>query len=203
MTDPTTVAEATYPAEEETEEVLSAEDAESEEQPELATEITEEGRYIPYSGGCMCWYENSGVLKSEVPNNYLFFSVMASDRVRSKQFQRFGERFNRRRGDQRRYKRMTGLLLTFGPQRVRGTTRDISRHGVRVQFTEEVTVSKGDEVAIEVYTDEQSDTVVLSCKGNVAWCEKVGKIRPLWNVGMTFEDLSEEQAEQLQPMLRG
>lgn len=201
MTEPTAVEETGYPAEEQAEEAAAGAAEESEVQPELASDVTEEGRYIPYSGGCMGWFENTGVLKCELPNNYTYFTVMASDRVRSKQFERFGERFNRR-GDRRRFKRMTGLTLTMGKQSVRGTTRDISRHGVRVQFIESVELNKGDEVKLKVHADEKTDAVALDCRGRVAWCERVGRIRPLWNLGITFMELTAEQEEQLQPMLK-
>ena len=164
-------------------------------------ETTEEGRYIPYSGGSMGWFENSGVLKCELPNNYLFYTAMTSDRVRSMQFKRWGERFNRR-GDRRRFKRMTGVTLGAGKQAVRGTTRDISRHGVRMQFLDEVTLKKGDQVPIKLHPDEQSDAVMFEATALVVWSERVGKIRPVWNIGMTFVDLSPELQEQLAPLLQ-
>ncbi len=171
------------------------------EQPATDGETTEEGRYIPYSGGSMGWFENSGVLKSELPNDYTFYTVMTSDRVRSKQFQRWGDRFNRR-GDKRRFKRMTGVTLSLGKQRVRGTSRDVSRHGVRIQFLDEVVLEKGNVVELKMHQDEASEAVVFACSAKVVWCERVGKIRPVWNVGMTFEGLTPEQDEQLKPLLQ-
>ena len=164
-------------------------------------ETTEEGRYIPYGGGSMGWFENSGVLKCELPNNYLFHTVMASDRVRSKQFQRWGDRFNRR-GDRKRFKTMTGVTLSLGRQRVRGTSRDISRHGVRIQFLDEVLLEKGNIVEIKMHQDESSDAVLMTAQARVVWSERVGKIRPVWNVGLTYENLTPEQDEQLQQFLR-
>ena len=164
-------------------------------------EVTAEGRYIPYSGGSMGWFENAGVMKTELPNNYLFYTAMTSDRVRSMQFKRWGERFNRR-GDRRRFKRMTGVTLGAGKQAVRGTTRDISRHGVRMQFLDEVTLKKGDQVPIKLHPDEQSDAVMFEATALVVWSERVGKIRPVWNIGMTFVDLSPELQEQLAPLLQ-
>jgi hypothetical protein len=166
-------------------------------------ELTEEGRYIPYSGGSMGWFENSGVLKCELGNNYLYYTAMASDRVRSKQFERWGERFNRR-GERRRFKRMTGVTLATGTGKrgVRGTTRDISRHGVRIQFLEEVVLSKGDDVQIKIHQDEQSDAVVFDGPAHVVWSERIGKIRPVWNIGLTFENLSPEHEAQLKPLLQ-
>lgn len=169
----------------------------------LDQESTEEGRYIPYGGGSMGWFENSGVLKCELGNNYLYYTAMASDRVRSKQFQRWGERFNRR-GDRRRFKRMTGVSLMVGTSKrgVRGTTRDISRHGVRIQFLEEVVLNKGEDVHIKIHQDETSEAVVFDGPAHVVWSERIGKIRPVWNIGLTFENLTPEHEEQLKPLLR-
>jgi hypothetical protein len=170
-------------------------------QTEAARESTEEGRYIPYSGGSMGWFENAGVLKSELPNNYLYYTVMASDRVRSKQFQRWGERFNRR-GPRRRFKTMTGVTLSAGKTQVRGTTRDISRHGIRMQFLSEVRAEKGDLVRIKLHESEKSDRVLLEADARVVWSERIGKIRPVWNIGLTFEDLTPAQNEALEPLLQ-
>jgi PilZ domain len=163
-------------------------------------ETTEEGRYIPYSGGSMGWFENSGVLKSELGNNYLFYTAMASDRVRSKQFQRWGERFNRRGGRQR-FRAMTGISLGSGRGGARGTTRDISRHGVRVQFLSEVTLKKGDETPLRIHQDEQSDAVAVEVSARVVWSERIGRIRPVWNLGLTFENVTPEQEELLKAFL--
>ena len=163
-------------------------------------ELTESGRYIPYSGGSMGWFENSGVLKSELGNNYLYYTEMASDRVRSKQFQRWGDRFNRR-GDRQRIKKMIGVSLPSGRNTVRGSTRDISRQGLRVQFLEEVKLQKGDDVPIKLYQDEQSSQVVFDGKARVAWSERVGRIRPVWNLGLTFEEMTPEKTEQIAALL--
>ena len=163
-------------------------------------ETTESGRYIPYSGGSMGWFENSGVLKCEGANNYLFYTEMASEVVRSTQFKRWGERFNRR-GDKQRFRRMIGVTVGDDRDAVRGTTRDISRHGVRVQFLDEVVLEKGDKTSLKLYQDENSSQVVFSGNARVMWSEKIGKIRPVWNLGLTFEDVTAEQDAQLKPLL--
>lgn len=194
------MTETTSPAVEgTTEEVVAAAEAEEAELREDA-EVTEEGRYIPYSGGSMGWFENSGVLKCELGNNYLFYTVMASDTVRRKQFQRWGERFNRR-GDRKRFKRMTGALVTVGSNKVRGTTRDISRHGIRVQSLNEIALAKGDSTHLTLFESESSEKAIFECEARVVWAERIGKIRPVWNLGMTLTNLTPEQQEQLTPLL--
>ena len=50
---------------------------------------TSDGRYIPYGGGLMGWFENSGVLECELPKDYKFYSVLKPEEVRSKLFERW------------------------------------------------------------------------------------------------------------------
>jgi PilZ domain len=84
----------------------------------------------------------------------------------------------------------------------KGTSRDISRHGVRVQFLDEVKLNKGDLVQLKLHESEGSDKVTFEGSAKIVWSERVGKIRPVWNVGMTFENLSEDQSAALQTMLK-
>ena len=42
----------------------------------IRAETTKDGRYIPYSGGIMGWFENAGVLKCEHPNNYRYHEMI-------------------------------------------------------------------------------------------------------------------------------
>ena len=160
---------------------------------------TEEGRYIPYSGGIMGWFENSGVMKSEIGNNYQFHEVMQSDAIRATQFKRWGERTNRRTVDQR-YRKDKGVIMLLYKKEIKGTSRDISGHGVRIQFLVEADVHKGDTCRIKLLETEDGPEIV-ELDVRVVWSEKIGKIRPVWIVGMTFTDLSKEQAEKIQPLL--
>ena len=164
-----------------------------------SSEKTEEGRYIPYSGGIMGWFENSGVMKSEIANNYQFHLVMQSDAIRAAQFERWGERTNRRTID-KRYRKDKGVIMLLDKKEVKGTSRDISGHGVRIQFLVEADVQKGDVCKIKVLESEDGAEIV-ELDARVVWSEKIGKIRPVWNVGMTFTDLTKEQAEKIQPLL--
>lgn len=178
------------------EEVVSTEENAKESRSE---EMTEEGRYIPYSGGIMGWFENSGVLKSELGNNYQFHILMQSDAIRATQFERWGERTNRRTTDQR-YRKDKGVIMLLDKKEVKGTSRDISGHGVRIQFLVEASVQKGDKCRIKLLESEDGEEIV-EVEARVVWSEKIGKIRPVWNVGMTFTDLTKEQAEKIQPLL--
>ncbi len=44
----------------------------------LQAASTYKGRYIPYGGGSLGWFENSGVLKCEKGNNYKFHTAIDS-----------------------------------------------------------------------------------------------------------------------------
>lgn len=169
---------------------VAAGEAEESEVITVEGEVTEAGRYIPYGGGTMGWFENSGVLKCEKPNNYLFYTVMESDLIRSKQFERWGEHFNRR-GDRARVRKELGVTVKVGRSTIRGSTRDISMHGVRLQFFEEFSLKKGDSTHIKLHEGD-SDDVFLEFDARVVWSEKIGRIRPIWAVGMTFVEMTPE-----------
>lgn len=168
-------------------------------QPNHSEDMTEEGRYIPYGGGIMGWFENSGVMKSELGNNYRFHELMQSDAVRTTQFQRWGQRTNRRTVD-KRYRKDRGVVMLLDDKEVQGTSRDISGHGLRIQFLAEPNVQKGSECHLKLYESESGPEIV-EMDARVVWSEKIGKIRPVWNVGMTFTDLSEEQIGKIKPLL--
>ena len=159
---------------------------------EIKVESTDDGRYIPYGGGIMGWFENSGVLKSELKNNYQLHTAMSGDMIRAKQFERWGQNFNRR-SSRKRVRRETGVTIAYKSVKVHGTTRDISSHGIRMQFLSEVNVEKGDTVKIQLHPPESKE-VLVEVKARVVWEEKIGKIRPVWNIGITMDDLKPEQS---------
>jgi PilZ domain len=94
------------------------------------------------------------------------------------------------------------VTITMGRQPLRGITRDISRQGVRMQFLDEITLKKGDDVKFKLHPDENSDTVLAELTAHVVWSERVGKIRPVWNLGMTFVNLGPDDLERLGPLLQ-
>ncbi len=96
---------------------------------------------------------------------------------------------------------MTGVTLQVGKGGVRGTTRDISMHGVRLQFLDAVTVERGDTVRVQLHQSETSDAVTVELDAQVVWHERVGKIRPVWNVGLSFTGLTEQQNDALRPLV--
>lgn len=163
-------------------------------------ERTSDGRYIPYGGGILGWFENSGVLKKELPNNYQFKAVLDSALVRKKQFDRWGEVQNRRSEDRVRVIPEVKVSLAFGKEKREATTKDLSPHGMRMQFLEELPIKKGDVVKVGVH-DPVKKKVVLEVEANVMWMEKSGKLRAVWNMGIGFPSLSDEQSETIRQVL--
>ncbi len=168
--------------------------------PAPTPERTAEGRYIPYSGGIMGWFENSGVLKKELANNYQFKTVLDAELVRKKQFDRWGEIQNRRGEDRVRVIPEVKVTLMYGKDRREATTKDLSPHGMRMQFLEELPIKKGDTVRVQVH-DPQKKKASLEVEANVMWMEKSGKLRSVWNMGLGFPGLTEDQSESMQQIM--
>lgn len=91
-------------------------------------------RYVPYSGGSMCWYGNLGIMKTEMSNAYRFYEEMNGDDVRKMQFQRWSVAGNRRSSGGRE-KRSVPIIIScdnvLSEERKEANTIDISLHGVR------------------------------------------------------------------------
>ena len=170
---------------------------------EMAEGFTTDGRYIPYGGGLMGWFDNSGVLKIEKENKYQFFTVVDSDSVRGLQFKRWGQGFNRR-GDRARVRKETQVTINWGEGRKKeschGKTKDISMQGMRLQIFEDISLKKGSEVEISLSNSAGGEVVTVSAR--VVWLESVGRIRPVVNVGIGFEDLVGEGHAALKEFLQ-
>lgn len=166
-------------------------------------DFTMDGRYIPYSGGTAGWFENSGVLKCELGNNYLFHTVLNSDEVRSKQFRRLGSDFNRRAGKERHDKKSI-VRITFGKGKnktsLEGGTKDISFHGMRLQFLVEVPLEKNDKFVVELMKYEGGEALV-KLDAKLVWRERVGRIRPVLNMGISFTKVTGKNADALKAFI--
>ncbi len=165
-------------------------------------ETTADGRYIPFSGGSMGWFQNSGVLKCELPNDYGFHKVMDAESVRAKMFERWGmmgdERHLAGLGNQ---DRPAGVHQqeAKGPIRVRlvwdggsedGQTKDLSHYGMRIQFSNPVKLDEGKPVKAQLLTSENE--VILEIDSTVAWIKEEVVIRSLWSVGIAFTQITSE-----------
>ncbi len=158
-----------------------------------------EGRYIPYSGGCMGWFENSGVLKSELPNNYLYHTALDKDLVRARMFERTGDKANRRRSSRRNLETELTVLLMWGSESKPSVCKDISLHGMRVQIVnEEIALRKDDKINCQIQDKAGGEPVQLNC--TVMWAEKSGKTRFVWTCGLAFSAVTPEQEARIKQM---
>lgn len=155
---------------------------------------TSDGRYIPYSGGSAGWDDNAGVLKRESGNNYGFHQVMNASEVRVAQFQRMGQRFDRR-GHRVRVLKEVGVNLVWQGGNEPGLTRDISMNGIRIQFSNEIPLSMGDAVTVQIL--DKDGSLQIAVESEVAWARTLGNLRPLWNLGLAFTGVTREQTERL------
>ena len=152
------------------------------------------GRYIPYSGGCMGWFENSGVLKEEIPNNYTFHTAIDADMVRARQFERAGKLVNKRRMARKDLASELPITILHGREGKPAMCKDLSLHGMRVaSVNEELTFKKDDKVTCQF--PDKAGRVLLELVCTVMWAEKGGRMRTIWTFGAAFPTLTPEQQE--------
>lgn len=172
-----------------------------EEKESLRAENTAEGRYIPFGGGCLGWFENSGVLKSEIGNSYTFHTAIDHMAVRRKLFHRWGGDVNRRAAAREKIELEIPLNVVWGEQRCAGLTKDFSPHGLRMQFSEDPGLTKGLSVRVEVVAKPKSEEVLFEIESLIMWVSKVGRRSPRWNIGIGFVKLEPEQELHLKAYL--
>jgi PilZ domain len=170
---------------------------------ELDMDTVPHGRYIPYSGGSMGWFENQGVLRSERGNNYRFREAMESEYVRAALFQRWGQITDKRSA--RRVAKQNSVNVLMSDEAVpetafelrtaagvlSGSTKDVSHYGMRMQFSQAVQLSKGDEVTVQLLARAGGE-VALELPAKVAWIKREVVVRPVWFIGVAFSQLTDE-----------
>ncbi len=173
----------------------------SQEKASIRTETTPDGRYIPYSGGIMGWFENSGVLKKELPNNYRFHTMIDAGSVRRKLFERWGsgEKVNRRISTRHDLDDQVEVTLAWGDLTARGATQDFSTHGLRLQVEQdgELGLSKGDEIQVQIFDKPEGGEKLFDIPSQVMWVTHAGRKRPTWSLGVAFMEIPFEVREQL------
>ncbi len=163
-------------------------------------QVLSDQRYIPYSGGCLGWFENSGVMKVEKPNNYQFFAALDADLVRARQFERTGSKVNKRRSRRKELDPEMKITLKWGKDSKTAMCKDLSAHGMRVQIIDEqVTLKKDDKVQLQVH-DKSGRTLLLDLACAVMWAERAGKLRAIWTFGVTFPTLTAEQVDKVREL---
>ena len=150
------------------------------------------GRYIPYGGGCLGWYENSGVLKTEIPNNYTFYTAIDPELVRARQHAREGSRVEKRRATRKDFEPELSLSLVYGGEDKAAVCKDLSLQGMRVVCVgEDIAFKKGDKVTCRF--PQKSGRILLELACTIVWAEKSGRIRTIWSFGASFPTLTTEQ----------
>ena len=167
----------------------------------VAKEMTKDGRYIPYGGGLMGWFENTGVLKTEEKNGYKFHTVVDVDSVREKLFERWGntDTLNRRVVKREKVDDLDiKTTLITGSAEFLATTMDFSVHGLRLQMIqEEVPLKKGDKLNVRLYSDVERNDLAFDLPANIMWINRTGRRRPIWQLGLNFDSLSFEKSQEL------
>jgi len=158
-------------------------------------EYQDEGRYIPYSGGSLGWFENSGVLAVEQRNNYLFHTVLDPAMVRAKQVQRAGVFTEKRRSARREPPASLSATVRVGTEQKTLRVLDLSLHGAKLQFIGAATALRETEkVAIQLH-EAPGGATLLELPCTVARVEQLeGRMRTMWFVGIAFPPLTPEQA---------
>ena len=164
-------------------------------------EMTDDGRYIPYGGGIMGWFENSGVMKSEEKNGYKFHTILNADTVRQKLFERWGDSdsINRRATKREVVTELdvkTTLISSSG--KYLATTMDFSVHGLRLQLIQEdVGLKKGESIQAQIFKDAERNEIAFDLKASIMWINRTGRRRPIWQMGLGFDNLGFEQSQEL------
>lgn len=167
----------------------------------IRAETSAEGRYIPYGGGSLGWFENSGILKSEKGNNYRFHAAIDTVRVRQKLFDRWGDDVNRRLDERVDIERETPLVLRWDSGETEAVTKDLSAHGARLQLLEDPGLAKEDKLTVEV--KQEDGEILMTLNSEIMWVARVGKRRTVWNIGVGFTDITPDDEMKLKQFLLG
>lgn len=168
----------------------------------IQSETTSDGRYIPHTGGLMGWFENSGVLKCEQPNNYRFHEMIDADSVRRKLFERWGggETSNRRVSARHELQAPINVGLSIGGETsYLSTAKDYSSHGLRLQLTDgaDFSLGKGDSVNVLIYEDAEGTIKLFEIPSQIMWVNHVGRTKPTVIVGIAFMEIHHDDRQKL------
>jgi hypothetical protein len=159
-----------------------------------------DGRYIPYTGGSLGWFENCGVSKVELPNDYQFFMAIDSDWVVMTQLERSGMKKDRRATVRHRLNPETSVALIVGEQPHAAKCKNLSAGGIGAQVIAEVqAVYKSDPIRVQIH-DKSGKNLLLELTGSVAWAEKSVQAGTTWTFGIVFPELTPEKAEMVQEL---
>ncbi len=173
----------------------------AQEKQSIRTETTKDGRYIPHNGGLMGWFENSGVLKRELPNNYLFHTVIDAAAVRRKLFQRWGggENVSRRVSERHEATRQVDLTILHGDKSLTAAAKDYSTHGLRLQLQggEDPGLAKGEAIRVQIMDAPEGGEVLFDIESTVMWINTSGRRLIIRSIGVAFEDMEQAERDRL------
>ena len=167
----------------------------------IREETSAEGRYIPYSGGSLGWFENSGIPKCERGNAYKFHTAIDTVKVRQKLFERWGNDVNRRIDKRIDVEKSTPVKITWGGESHDAETKDLSAHGLRLQLIEETSLKLGDKIQVHVFKAPGYKQEIMAIDSEVMWVARVGKRRMVWNIGISFTDIDAATEAKLKEFL--
>ncbi len=167
----------------------------------IREETSAEGRYIPYGGGSLGWFENSGVLKCEQGNDYKFHTAIDTQKVREKLFDRWGSDVSRRMEERHDVEKETAVRIVWGGQSYDAETKDLSAHGLRLQLLEDPSLKQGDKMSVHVFRKLDYKDELFGIDSEVMWVARVGKRRMVWNLGIGFLKIDEETSAKLTAFL--
>ena len=166
----------------------------------IRAETMEDGRYIPYNGGVMGWFENRGVLRYERANNYQLHTVIDAKSVRRKLFERLGEgdSANRRVSPRLNVKGNISVSLEWEGNKIVALGKDFSSYGLRLQIQqEEVGLKKEHIVHLKIYNEPEQRTTKFDIESQIMWIDRAGRRRPVWNLGISFPTITMDESDAL------
>jgi hypothetical protein len=160
-----------------------------------------DGRYIPYSGGSLGWYRNSGVLRRESVNNYQFGSVMDEALVRAKQHLRSGLGGEKRRSARKVLGSETTIQVTLGAVATPMQIINVSKHGAKLVYVGEELVPKNGAKLTCAFPAGKGGAPAFELQCTIVHTEQTGKKRVVWLMGIDFPIMTPEQASALASLL--
>ena len=166
----------------------------------IRAETMEDGRYIPYSGGAMGWFENQGVPRCELPNNYRFHTAIDAKSVRRKLIERWGkgESKNRRVSTRFDVEGSIPVSLEWEGNKIAALGKDFSSYGLRLQIRQEqVALKKEALIQLRIYNEPEQRTIKFDIEAQIMWIDRAGRNSPVWNLGVAFPSITTEESNAL------
>ena len=140
------------------------------------------------------------VLRSELPNNYGFHTVIDAKSVRQKLIERWGggDSSNRRVTKRFGVEGSIPVSLEWEGNKVVALGKDFSSYGLKLQIQqEEVALKKKDLVQLRIYNEPEQRTTKFDIESQIMWIDRAGRTRPVWYLGVAFPSITTEESAAL------